>query len=156
MAARSICSSSIPFLKKHVVPKGAYNMCDDEDDKDDGDDEEMDDALDFEKAQTDVWPTDNQDIVRYLINKQKFDGSWDLDSQSIQRLTGKSLSDFEQSTNSQMLVSAIVIAVLETRFASFSAMWHGVVQKARKRLIDLFGKDSNKLQNLLENIRKKL
>jgi hypothetical protein len=55
-----------------------------------------------------------------------------------------------------VLVSAIIIAVLEERFASFSSMWHGVVQKARKRLIDLLGKDMKKLDILLGEIRKQL
>jgi hypothetical protein len=31
-----------------------------------------------------TFPTDNQDIVRYLINNQKFDSLWDLDSRSIE------------------------------------------------------------------------
>jgi hypothetical protein len=108
------------------------------------------------KPEEDVWPTGNQDVVRHLIDKQKFDGSWDLDSKSIEQLTGKPLIAFQQSTNNQVLVSAIVITVLETRFASFSSMWHGVVQKARKRLIDLLGKDIKKLETLLEQIRKQL
>jgi len=108
------------------------------------------------KPEEDVWPTGNQDVVRHLIDKQKFDGSWDLDSKSIEKLTGKPLIAFQQSTNNQVLVSAIVITVLETRFASFSSMWHGVVQKARKRLIDLLGKDIKKLETLLEQIRKQL
>jgi hypothetical protein len=103
-----------------------------------------------------VWPTNEQDTVRHLISKQKFDGSWDLDSIGIEKLTGKSLTDFKNITNDQVLVSAIVIAVLETRFASFSTMWHGVVQKARKRLIDLLGKDVKKLDSLLEDIRRQL
>jgi hypothetical protein len=109
------------------------------------------------KAQTEeVWPTNNQDIVRYLIDKQKFDGSWELDATNIERLTGKPLIAFQQLTNNQVLISAIVIAVLETRFNSFSLMWHGVVQKARKRLVDLLGKDVKKLDALLEEIRKQL
>ena len=91
-----------------------------------------------------------------MINKQKFDGFWDLDSKSIEQLTEKPLAAFQQSTDNQVLVSAIVIAVLESRFASFSSMWHGVVQKARKRLIDLLEKDTNKLDILLEEIRKQL
>jgi hypothetical protein len=110
----------------------------------------------IKKVTEDVWPTDNQDIVRHLIDKQKFDGSWDLNSKSIEQLTRKPLSAFQQSTNNQVLVSAIVIAVLETRFTLFSSMWHGVVQKARKRLIDLLGKDNKKLDTLLEEIRKQL
>ncbi|CAF1250191.1 unnamed protein product [Rotaria sordida] len=108
------------------------------------------------RTKDDSWPTDNQDIVRHLIDKQKFDGSWDLDSKSIKQLTGKALTDFQQTINDQVLVTAIIVVVLETRFASFSSMWHGIVQKARKRLSDLLGKDTKKLDSLLENIRKRL
>jgi hypothetical protein len=113
-------------------------------------------AADSEKRNEDLWPTNNEDIVRHLIDKQKFDGSWDLDSKSIEQLTGKPLNVFQHLTNNQVLISAIVITVLETRFASLSSMWHGVVQKARKRLVDLLGKDIKKLDTLLEDIRKQL
>ncbi|CAF4005964.1 unnamed protein product [Rotaria sp. Silwood1] len=108
-------------------------------------------------SEKETWPSNDQDIVRYLINKQKFDGLWSLDSQDVKNLTGKTLVDF-QTQNSQVdhhvLVSAIIIAVLETRFAALTTMWYGVVQKARKRLIDLLGTDSKNLDQLLENIRK--
>jgi hypothetical protein len=107
--------------------------------------------------ETEIWPSNDQDIVRYLINKQKFDGLWDLDSQVIKNLTGKTLAEFLQENNQvdhQILVSAIIIAVLETRFAVLTTMWYGVVQKARKRLVDLLGTDSKILDQLLENIRK--
>ncbi|UJR18728.1 hypothetical protein I4U23_005635 [Adineta vaga] len=100
--------------------------------------------------------THNQDIVRHLIAQQKFDGSWDLDSESIKQLTGHSLSIFQQLANNQIIVSAIVIAVLETRFAAFSSLWYGVVLKARQRLFYLLGNDSNKLDALLAEIRKLL
>jgi hypothetical protein len=116
----------------------------------------MKDTAGSKKQNEDLWPTNNEDIVRHLIDKQKFDGSWDLDSKSIEQLTGKPLTVFQHLTNNQILISAIVIAVLETRFASLSSMWHGVVQKAHKRLVDLLGKDIKKLDTLLEDIRKQL
>ncbi|CAF3456569.1 unnamed protein product [Rotaria sp. Silwood1] len=100
-----------------------------------------------------AWPTGDQNIVRYLINKQKFDGLWDLDAKSVEQLTGKPLTSFPSFNNQQVLISAIVVVALETRFATMSTMWHGVVQKARKRLLDLLGKDAKQLQSLLENIR---
>ena len=102
------------------------------------------------------WPTNDQDIVRYLIDKQKFDGSWDLDPITIERLTGKPLTAFRNSTPSQLLVSAIVITILEMRFTSLSSMWHGIVQKARKHLFQLLVNDNKKLENLLEEIRKQI
>ncbi|CAF2453889.1 unnamed protein product [Rotaria sp. Silwood2] len=100
-----------------------------------------------------AWPTGDQNIVRYLINKQKFDGLWDLDVKSIEQLTGKLLTSFPSFNNQQILISAIVVVVLETRFTTISTMWHGVVQKARKRLFDLLGKDAKQLQSLLDSIR---
>jgi hypothetical protein len=107
-----------------------------------------------EKEET--FPEDNQDIVRRLISKQAFDGLWDLNSKEIEQITGKPLSHFQPSTNIQVLVSAIVVLILETRFTSFSSMWHGIVQKARKRLLDLLGNDSKKLNTLFDDIREQL
>jgi hypothetical protein len=120
------------------------------------DDDELFGSVAKKKVEEDAWPTNEQDIVRYLINKQKFDGCWDFDSKIIEQLTGKALNDFKQTTNNEILVTAIVVTVLEKRFASLSSMWHGIVQKARKRLIDLLGKDMNKLHSLFENINKQL
>lgn len=97
-----------------------------------------------------------QDIVRQLIHQQKFSSLWDIDEKMIVQLTGKSLADFEQCSDPTILMSAIVIVVLETRFASLSSMWHGIVQKMRKRLIDMLDKDPNQLNALLDNIRKQL
>jgi len=104
----------------------------------------------------DTFPAGDQDIVRYLISKQAFDGLWDLDSKEIEQLTGKPLSHFQQSANIQVLVSAIIVLVLETRFTSFSSMWHGVVQKARKALLGLLGNDNKKLNTLFDDIHKQL
>ncbi len=98
-------------------------------------------------------PSDDQNIVRYLVNEQMFDGLWNIDSKNIEQLIGKSLSHFQQSNDTQFLVSALVILVLEIRFASFSSMWHGVVQKARKPLLDLLENENKKLDKLLEDIR---
>ncbi|CAF2688319.1 unnamed protein product [Rotaria sp. Silwood2] len=110
----------------------------------------------FQQRKNEAWPTGDQNIVRYLINKQKFDGLWDLDAKDIEQLTGKPLTRFTPSDNKQILISAIVIVAFEIRFAALSTMWHGVVQKARKRLLDLLGKDAKRLESLLENIRQQL
>jgi len=121
----------------------------------------LDDEAESESTlqNNEVWPSTDQDIVRYLINKQKFDGLWDINDDIIKNLTGKSLSVFRSTNpniNDQILVSAIIIIMLETKFAGFSSLWHGVVQKARKRMIDLVKKDSNSFDTLIENIRKQL
>ena len=106
-----------------------------------------------------VWPSNDQDIVRHLINKQKFDGLWNADDSIINSLTGKSLSAFQSigtNVNQDILTSVIVIIMLETKFASFSSLWHGVVQKARKRINDLLKESSNNVDKLIEDIRKQL
>ncbi|CAF3589685.1 unnamed protein product [Adineta steineri] len=102
---------------------------------------------------TDISLMNDENIVRYLIHKQKFDGSWQLNENDIERLTGKPMTTFQQMANNEILISAIVISILEIRFASLSSMWYGIVQKARKHLLDCLGKDTNKLNTLLENIR---
>jgi hypothetical protein len=99
---------------------------------------------------------ENQDIVRQLISEQKFDGLWNMNSTSIEQLIRKLLTNFQQLADAQVLTSAIIIVVIEIRFASLSSMWYGVVQKARKRLIDILDKNNEKLDTLLENIRKQL
>ena len=106
-----------------------------------------------------VWPSNDQDIVRHLINQQKFDGLWNADETIISNLTGKSLSAFRTTVaniDQDMLASVIVVIMLETKFASFSSLWHGVVQKARKRINDILKQDSNKIDTLIDDIRKQL
>ena len=106
-----------------------------------------------------VWPSNEQDIVRHLINQQKFDGLWNADDTIINNLTGKSLSAFRSTfTNidQDILASAIVIIMLETKFAGFSSLWHGVVKKARKRIDDLLKQDSNNVDTLIEDVHKQI
>jgi hypothetical protein len=106
-----------------------------------------------------ILPSNDQDIVRYLINKQKFDGLWDLDSDIIIKLTGKDLTEFRSrktDIDAQILSSVIVILTLETRFSAFSSLWYGIVQKGRDRISDLLGKDSNKIDQLFNDLRNEL
>ena len=108
-------------------------------------------------SDNDTWPSSDQEIVRYLINKQKFDGLWNADDTIVKNLTGNSLSTFQstnRNVNDQILTSLIIILQLEGRFSQFSSLWHGVVQKARKRINDLLKKDSIDYDQLAENIRK--
>ncbi|CAF1302401.1 unnamed protein product [Rotaria sordida] len=103
------------------------------------------------------WPSNDQDIVRHLIDKQNFNGLWHLDAESIRHLTGKSLANFQSiHTDIPVLISAIVLILLETRFGAFVSMWHGVAQKARTIIIEKLGKDPKNLEILLENIREQL
>jgi hypothetical protein len=106
-----------------------------------------------------ILPANDQDIVRYLINKQKFDGLWNLDSEIIKELIGKSLSVFHLTNfdiDTEILMSVIVILTLETRFSAFSSLWCGIIQKARNRIIDLLGKDATKTDQLFNDVRNEL
>ncbi|CAF1362603.1 unnamed protein product [Adineta ricciae] len=141
-------------------------------DADDDDDEEEDDDENLFSCQSmpqntpfqtfiptsaaDLSVMRDEDIVRYLIDKQKFNGSWQLDETDIQKLTGKPWNVFQYIAPNEVLTSAIIILILETRFTSFSMMWHGIAQKARTYLLDLLDKDMTKVNALLEDIRKQL
>jgi hypothetical protein len=106
-----------------------------------------------------IWPSMDEDIIRYLINKQKYDGLWDVDTNVIMNLTGKPLSVFQATNNdisTQILISTIIVIMLETRFTTYSSLWHGVVQKARKQISNLITKDSKNFDKLMEDIRKQL
>ena len=103
------------------------------------------------------WSSSDQQIVRDLINKVKFDGLWNADDSIVKSLTGKSLSTFQSTNanvNDEILTSVIIILVLESRFSELKSLWHDVVQKARKRINDLLKKDLVDYDQLAENIRK--
>ena len=94
------------------------------------------------------------ELVRHIIAQQQFDGLWNVDERTIEKLTSKSLADFEQmENNTTVLITAVIIAAFEERFASLSSLWHGVVQKARARLIQLLNNDKAQLDELLAKIR---
>ncbi|UJR18001.1 hypothetical protein I4U23_004902 [Adineta vaga] len=110
-------------------------------------------------ALEEIWPNDDQDIVRQLIIKQKFNGLWDLDIKTIENLTGKSFATFPLISfqiDMKTLITIIIISIFETRFSPFESLWHGVVRKARTHLTNLFENDSNKLDRLLDEINKQL
>ena len=81
-----------------------------------------------------------------------------MDIESVEKLTGKPFNVF-QMTDFQIekdaLITAIIIVVLETRFTVFKSLWHGIVQKARSHLTQLFG-DEPKTLKLLDEIHKQL
>jgi hypothetical protein len=103
------------------------------------------------------WPSDDQDVVRHLINLQKFDGLWNLSNSDIQNLFQKSLTSFHSnlSNDSTVLTTVIVIIILETKFNSFKTMWSFMVNKGRKRLTELLG-DKEKLEQLINDIKSQL
>ncbi|CAF1224439.1 unnamed protein product [Adineta steineri] len=78
------------------------------------------------RCETEVtWPDDDRDIVHRLIIEQRFDRLWDLDIKSIEHLTGKSFATFplvDFQINMETLISAIIIALFETRFAVFVSL----------------------------------
>jgi len=104
-----------------------------------------------------TWPSNDQDIVRHLINLQTFDGLWNLSDFDIQHLCQKPLTSFHSnlSNDSTILTTVIVISMLEMKFNSFKTIWSFVVNKGKKRLTELLG-DNGKLEQLLNNIKSQL
>ncbi|UJR29811.1 hypothetical protein I4U23_017355 [Adineta vaga] len=102
------------------------------------------------------FPSDDEDIVRYLIDKQNFDGLWSFDPKIIEKLTGKSLKEFQYSIKKELIISMIILILLETRFSSYSSMCHGIIQKSKKRILDLLNKDQNQYQSFYDQIRQQL
>ena len=145
------------------------NECDEEDDSpwsnDDHEDvvmsysaDEAEDAKDensIPAQQEETWPLNDEDIIRHLITKQNFDGLWQADSEIIVKLTGKPLASFELThshVDSKVLASVIIVLILETRYAAFSSLWHGIVQKARKKISAVLGTDSKTFDQLQGDI----
>ena len=98
----------------------------------------------------------DEDIVRSLIDKQRFDGLWDADATTIQNLTGKPLSTWKSvhpDIDATLLVSLIIILVLEQRFATHSSLWYGIVQKGRKAINKLLTQDAKDMDTYIERIR---
>jgi hypothetical protein len=104
-----------------------------------------------------TWPSNDQDIVRHLINLQKFDGLWNLSESDIQNLCQKPLTSFHSNLtpDSIILTTVVVIIMLEMKFNSFKTMWSFILNKARKRLTELLG-DNGKLEQLMDEIKKQL
>jgi hypothetical protein len=104
-----------------------------------------------------TWPSNDQDIVRHLINLQKFDGLWNLSESDIQNLCQKPLTSFHSNLtpDSSILITVIVVIILEMKFNSFKTMWSFIVNKARKRLTELLG-DNEKLEQLMNEFKKQL
>lgn len=64
----------------------------------------------------------DQDIIRQVINKQRFDDLWNACTNITKQLTDKFLSDFQQLQNAEILATAIIVSIVETSFASLSSM----------------------------------
>jgi hypothetical protein len=110
------------------------------------------------KEEDEIYSMDDKEIVRYLINKQTIDSLWNFESnrKTIKDLTGKSLAVFQSSDthdNTQILVTAIVMILLETKFMALRFMWEEYTEKARQRLIHLLNYDWKKFILLFRNIR---
>ncbi|UJR19056.1 hypothetical protein I4U23_022187 [Adineta vaga] len=152
------CDYSMSYSRRYhqslLESEMSVPLPDDDEDDDEDDTFQSRNNNNFSTQTTDLSVTNDEDIVRYLINKQKFDGSWQIDENNIEKLTKKPLTTFTHMANKEILLSSIIIAILETRFASLSSMWYGIVQKARKYLLNLLGNDMTKLNKLLEDVRK--
>ena len=106
-----------------------------------------------------VQASSDEDTVRSLIDKQRFDGLWNADATIIQQLTGKSLTSWQSANadiDGRVLNSLIIILVLEERFATQSTLWYGIVQKARTTISNLFSKDAKNIDTYLARVHLQL
>lgn len=103
------------------------------------------------------WPSNDQDIVRHLINLQKFDGLWNMNDDDIKNLCQKSLASFQSNltNDSIILTTSIVIVILEMKFNSYQTLWSFVVNKGKKRLEELLG-DQKKVEQIFNDIKNQL
>ena len=88
------------------------------------------------------WPIEEKDIVRYLIDLQKFDGLWSLSDEQIEKLTKQSFSSYrsQYTTDQQLISSVLVLITLEQeRFQSTRTLWQACVKKTKQRLAQLLG-----------------
>jgi hypothetical protein len=102
-----------------------------------------------------AWPVLEEDIVRYLIDLQAFDGLWSLSDEQIEKLTGKLLSSYpsQYTKDQQVISSAIVLITLEQeRFQSSKTLWQACVEKTKRRLAELLG-GYDKLELILQKMR---
>ncbi|CAF3453960.1 unnamed protein product [Rotaria sp. Silwood1] len=108
--------------------------------------------------QDDIRSMNDKDLVHYLINKQKNDGLWNFDSnrKTIKDLTGKPFAIFQSSeihSNTQILITAIIIVLLEVRYTALRSIWDDAIDKARRCLINLLNNDWKQLVFLFRHIR---
>lgn len=98
------------------------------------------------------------DHVRWLINKQLFDGTWELKEDEVKMLTeGGTLEKFQSNiiNNEIVITTAIAISILESKHSDQQDLWHAVVSKARQQLIN-FGLTQDQVELLIKEIKNKL
>ncbi|CAF0995209.1 unnamed protein product [Adineta ricciae] len=99
--------------------------------------------------------------IDHLIQNQTADGLWYFPSNSelIEDLTGKPLAAFKTSDpylDQSIVVAAIIVVQLESKFAALRSVWENMVEKARRRLIDLLHNDWKEIVILFRDIRMSL
>ena len=103
-------------------------------------------------------PDETQDLVRWLIDRQSFNGAWILDDQDVSQITsGKSLSSMKLSGNQSrdVITTALAIAVLESKYGDQKNLWQVVVSKARKQL-ERQGLTNDQIKSLINEIKNHL
>jgi hypothetical protein len=110
------------------------------------------------------WPKDEQKLVERCVERQQYDGAWELTHEDVKQLTGKSLTDFsspvlakmKENDRKMMTTTAIVMSVLETRCISSKVLWQALSNKAHKHLTDLLQGNQEQVEQLLKDIRNHL
>jgi hypothetical protein len=103
-----------------------------------------------------VSPTD--DLVRWLINRQSFDGTWLFNDDDMNKLTqGKSLTIVQSNIrpDSSAYNMAVAIAVLQSKYADQKNLWFAIVDKARQHLYRS-GLSKDQVNVLINEIQRQL
>ena len=102
--------------------------------------------------------TNSISVIDHLIQNQNTDGLWYFASNNelIEDLTGKPLAAFKTSDpyyDESIVVAAIIVVQLELEFAALRSIWEDMVEKARRRLIDLLHNNWKEIVILFRDIR---
>ena len=103
-------------------------------------------------------PYQSNDPVRWLIDRQSFNGAWTFDDQEVSQLThGKSFSSIKTTGNRSrdVVTTALAIAVLESKHGSERSLWQTVADKARKQL-ERQGLSKDQINALIDEIKNQL
>ncbi|CAF3677162.1 unnamed protein product [Rotaria sp. Silwood1] len=103
-------------------------------------------------------PSAAADSIRWLIEKQSFNGAWILSDDQVQQLTGgKSWTYFISTINQDkdIITTALAIALLESQHVKQKSLWFMIAEKGRRRLLD-FGLSKNEIDLIINEIQSKL
>lgn len=149
-AFRSVPNSPMKFIQRPLPMKEHFSFSDSQAIK-------RPSAVSTTTAAT-IKPVDASDRVRWLIDRQSYNGAWIFLDQDIPKFTdGKTFHSFKTNNNHSrnMITTALAISVLESEHSQQSNLWFAIVNKARKYL-QSEGLTSDELDQLIDEIKDQL